>query len=98
MNLPHQAKLTAFLSIQDDLSKRQLEVLHAIDDLGGSATMHEVSEYLKVPLNAISGRFSELEKRYCIIPIAHTRDQRPKTIYSLRSYQISKAEYGLRME
>lgn len=55
-----QTSLLAYLHIQEELTARQMQVLRAIQGLGGAATMHEVAAQLNVPLNTISGRFSEL--------------------------------------
>lgn len=58
-----QSSLSSFTAIRPSLSRRQKEVLEAIRALGGRATMHEVAARLGIPLNAISGRFTELVKK-----------------------------------
>jgi hypothetical protein len=54
-----EASLDAFKSILHELPQRRRVVLEAIAELG-TATAKEVAAYLGVPLNTISGRFSEL--------------------------------------
>lgn len=45
-----------------NLTGRKLQVLEALKKLGGEGTMYEVGQLLNLPLNNISGRFSELKK------------------------------------
>ena len=44
------------------LSGRKLQVLNAIKELGGSATLYEVAKHLNIGVNCISGRFTELKR------------------------------------
>lgn len=60
--LTNQTKLEAYLSIEYSLPKRQLDVINALKELN-RATMHQVADHMVVPLNTISGRFSELKRK-----------------------------------
>jgi len=53
--------------IEPKLAGRKLQVLHAISDLGGSATMFEIGQHLNLPLNCFSGRLTDLKKSGHII-------------------------------
>ena len=53
--------------VEPSLSGRKLEVLNAIRDLGGEATLWEIGQYLSKPLNHISGRPGELKKMGLIV-------------------------------
>lgn len=82
--LPQQASLTAYFDIKDEIPQRQTQIVNAIRDLGGKATMHEVARHLELPLNAISGRFSELRRKLRIRPMGYNFDGRTKkTIFEL---------------
>ena len=74
-SIPKQAKLSAYMEVQESLSLRQRAVLDAIGNLGGKATMHKVADQLGVPLNTISGRFSELYKKGYIRPIGYEKEE-----------------------
>lgn len=43
-----------------EIKGRKKQVLDALIQLGGKATMYEVGQLLNLPLNHISGRFKEL--------------------------------------
>lgn len=58
-----QTSLLAYQSIRTDLTRRQEQVYNTLILMGGQGTMHEVAMKLLVPLNTISGRFSELERK-----------------------------------
>lgn len=66
-------------TIEPELTNRQEQVLNAIEEIG-PCTMHEVSNFMGVPLNTISGRFGELVKKNKIY--AAGRIDR-KTIYKV---------------
>jgi hypothetical protein len=51
-----------FDKVKPELKGRKLAVINALIELGGSGTMYEVGKLLNMPLNNISGRFSELVK------------------------------------
>ena len=62
-----QQSLKAFEVIKKDLSKRQAEVLSCIFRLG-EASDKQISKYLGLPINSITPRRNELEKKnriYC---------------------------------
>jgi len=82
-NLSYQAKLEAFSEVKKTLGKRQKAVLQAITDLGGMATSFEVADKLKLPINCVSGRFTELRKKGYITELAHTRTKPKRTIYTV---------------
>ena len=73
--------MTAYQSIYPTLGGRQREVMRAIKALGNRATMHEVADHLRTPVNCISGRFSELERKEMIKAIDRTKGERPKTVW-----------------
>lgn len=81
-----QSSLSSFTSIRPSLSKRQKEVLETIRALGGRATMHEVAARLGIPLNAISGRFTELSRKGKIgeAGIDQESGRQPRTIYEAK--------------
>lgn len=76
-------RLTAYEAILENLTERQGAVLEAIKGLGGRATMHQVAEAMHVPLNTISGRFSELRRLNLIKEFGITQDKRKKTIFEV---------------
>lgn len=45
------------------LNKMEKKVLQAFADLGGKATNYQVAEYLKLPINQITGRTNALVKK-----------------------------------
>jgi hypothetical protein len=78
-----QTSLLAYQSIKPGLTARQEQVYNALILIGGSGTMHRVAMKLLVPLNCISGRFSELERKgyirgdqYEVVP-----GRVPRTVY-----------------
>lgn len=75
-----------FKSILPSLKGRKLEVLIALKELGGSATMYEVSEALRKPLHVLSGRYGELCKMGLIVDSGKKKIHRdsPFTIWSLK--------------
>lgn len=82
-----QTSLSAWSEVRKDLNRRQLDVLHAIIQLGGRATMHRVALRLNVPLNTISGRFSELQRKGYLQPVEidQTPGYRARTVYEART-------------
>lgn len=57
----HENSLAVYREkVQPTLKGRKLEVLNAINELGGSATMYEVGIKMNRPIHTISGRFGEL--------------------------------------
>lgn len=58
--------MQATLSHYSPLTPRQREVLGGLKRLG-RATSRDVAFALRIPLNKISGRFSELERRGFIV-------------------------------
>lgn len=57
----------AFEKLQDTLTDREMSVYEALQDLG-QATNDELSEYLKWPINQVTGRVTGLvNKGYVII-------------------------------
>lgn len=69
VNIPLANKIeNYYTNILPGLSKKQSIVLNAMYEIGRPCTMHRVAEFLQVPLNTISGRFSELVKlnRLCV--------------------------------
>jgi len=54
---------SAFATIQDTLSLRQNDVLEAFSLIGYPATSKEITNWLQSPLNAISGRITELKAK-----------------------------------
>lgn len=58
-----------------DLTKARQEVFNAIQRRGATgATLHEIADDLDKPVNAISGRISELHHRYKHIRAQGTRN------------------------
>lgn len=47
----------------------------------GKATMHQIADYMRVPVHTISGRFGELEKMQVISEFSKSSDN--KTIWKL---------------
>lgn len=81
-----QCSLEAWIKTKDQLNKKQNDVLQAMKDLGNYATMHDVASYLCVPLNTISGRFSELRRMGKITALYKTKkDGRSITVFFLLS-------------
>lgn len=58
-----QTSLLAYSIVKPGLTARQEQVYNTLILMGGSGTMHRVAMKLLVPLNCISGRFSELERK-----------------------------------
>jgi predicted ArsR family transcriptional regulator len=52
---------TAYESIKDKLGARQLAVYEAIREMG-TATNEQISDYLELPINRVTGRVTELNK------------------------------------
>lgn len=78
-----QTSLTAFSSaVRPNLTARQMAVLRVLKDFG-PMTMHEVAIKLLRPLNTLSGRFSELERKQMIAPsgIERIPGRHPRTVY-----------------
>ncbi len=67
--------------IMPTFSNRQSEVINAMMLMNSPCTMHDVANFLKVPLNTISGRFGELVKKNKIKAIGRTEDR--KSLYKL---------------
>jgi len=65
-----QTTLQEFAKMADtkELRPSEREVLFALKQLG-RASMKDVSNYLGKALNRISGRFSELERKQCIVKV-----------------------------
>lgn len=84
--LTEQTKLDAFNFVLCNLSTREDDVLRAIKELGGRATMHQVATYMNVPLNTISGRFSALFRKGSVVHAGIERPQgkRPRTIFMVK--------------
>ena len=55
-----QTSLMAYRSLK--LAPRQKDVLHAIKEMGVCSNL-EISKYLKLPINSITGRTNELRKK-----------------------------------
>jgi len=83
-----QTSLLAWQSVSVTLSKRQAEVLTALREVGGRATMHKIALHLGRPLYSISGRFSELEKKGYIQPIEIEKQDgyHPRTVYQANCF------------
>ena len=58
----NQQSLQAFELVNRELSKRQAECLHAIHELG-EASNHQISKFLGLEINQITGRTFELHKK-----------------------------------
>ncbi len=74
--------------VKQSIRESQYAVLSALRELGGKGTMHQVAGVLKVPLNCISGRFSELSRKHLIEKTCRIRDPNWKagrTVYRLIS-------------
>lgn len=90
-----QTSLITYDTIKPSLNHRQTEVLHAIEILGGSATMHKVAIKMFRPLHTISGRFSELVKKGYITKIGveeAVKGHPPRTIYGLTGFPANLTE------
>ncbi|GAB1376863.1 hypothetical protein MASR1M48_17150 [Lactococcus petauri] len=61
-----QTQLDSWEDLQKHIGKRQLDVFQAITHLKG-ATCYEVSIFLNIPINRVSGRITELAKKNLII-------------------------------
>jgi predicted ArsR family transcriptional regulator len=80
-----QLSLFAFEDVRQALMPRQQEVLNAMASMGGKATMHDVAEYLHVPLHAISGRFSELSQKHIIAVVGRVQvGTSHRSLYSMQ--------------
>lgn len=56
----HKNSLDTYDQIKSNLTRAQLSVAGAMQQIGKPATMHQIADYMRVPLNVISGRFGEL--------------------------------------
>ena len=61
-NNMNQKSLDAWKDIKDNISKRQLEVLEAIMDLG-TATNRMIAKHLDWEINRVTGRVNELTNK-----------------------------------
>ncbi len=57
--------IMAFVELMESgqLNKMEKIVLQAFADLGGKATNYQIAEYLKLPINQITGRTNSLVKK-----------------------------------
>lgn len=56
-----QTQIDSVKSLQETISEKRLKVLNAIEVLNG-ACLFEICEFLKWPVNRVSGRVTELQK------------------------------------
>lgn len=82
---PSQTSLIAWMDVQKDITERQNQVIQAIRELNGVATMHAVAFRLNLPLHTISGRFSELVKCGRLEPVGRTDDN--KTLFRVANVE-----------
>lgn len=71
----------AWQQVQSNLTDRQKEVFEVIKSRPGGVTSKEVARALDVPLNTISGRFSELKADGIIFDTQERRER--SAVYSL---------------
>lgn len=86
VNIPLANKIEIFHNdIKPKLNERQTAVLSTMKQMNFPCTMHEVAEFMQVPLNTISGRFSELKRMNKITAIGRTNNTtgKRKTVYAL---------------
>jgi len=65
MSISIQTRNEAYLAIVDDLSDKQKLIYQTIRYLG-KASNSDISEYLKIPINQVTGRVTELRKQFLI--------------------------------
>ena len=68
--------MMAFVELMESgqLQKREKEVLQAFADLGGKATNYQIAEYIKLPINQITGRTNALVKKSTIYAYDRVRN------------------------
>ena len=86
-----QMTLNQFVNFVEEreLSVNQREVLFHLLRLGGRGTMHDISLSMRKPVHAISGRFSELERKGCVMR-AYKRGR--WTVYELMEKQEAEKD------
>lgn len=85
--MPFQVRIRAYNEIESQLSEKQYTVLKAIFEQG-RATMQQTADYLGLPINQVSGRFTELHDvkygLFYIQPCGVIRvNNRPRTIFQV---------------
>jgi len=93
--LTTQCKLLAWTEVQTKLTNRQKEILKAFILRGRktgerSATMHQIAEWMGVPLNTVSGRFSELKAKGWLKEhgVERPEGRRPRTSFVLYEWPV----------
>lgn len=61
-----QTQIQSYILIKESLGKRHKQILELLSVT--PLTIHEISQSLNLPLNSISGRLTELEKKGKIQP------------------------------
>lgn len=79
----------AWTDLQDKLSQKQISVLYAIKALGGKASLWQITNLLKWPINNISGRVTELKREKMIIDSGE-RSVNPKTMKKAIIWKVNK--------
>lgn len=82
----NQQSLQAFELVNKTLGKRQAQVLNAIFQLG-EASNHQISQFLNLEINQITGRTNELSKKNRIFESKRDYDGHSKvkvTFWKLR--------------
>jgi len=72
-----QQSIQAFELIKPELGKRQAQILNVIFQLG-SASNHQISEFLNLEINQITGRTNELSKKNRIYEVKKGYDGHSK--------------------
>ena len=58
-----ESQLESYTLIGSKLGDRQLAVFHTIRKQRGGMTLFEISEAMQIPINQVSGRVTELQRR-----------------------------------
>ena len=69
-----KTQMDAWVMVLGTLPKRQKQVIQAIMNLGGRATLRDIASKLECELNVISGRITELSRLRVIVDKGRTKD------------------------
>lgn len=77
----HPNSLTAYSEVKPKISGQKQKILDALQIIK-SGTMHNIADYMRVPLNTISGRFKALSEDNLIEGIGSIKN---RTVWRLKT-------------
>lgn len=90
MRSMNQMSLAAyFTKVEPELNERQSQVMEVIE-INYPTTLEQISNKLKMPEHAISGRLTELKQKGLIKPMGRTMNSRGSTVNRYAPVQTEK--------